>query len=338
MFNLRVSHVSILRALTFAAAPSPSIMSESSARRSSRLAAVSARAASAANAPQEEILLAQQTVPRPSASFSYTWTMPVIRCKLLKRYKRFLADVQLAGSPDIVTVHCPNPGSMHGLRVDAEPDALVSKAPPGTSRKLKYTLEAIFVDSRTLVGCNTSLPNNVVSAWLASAPEAKAIFGEFTSIRREVVYGIDSRSRVDFVLDYGPAGGSPASSPPSLSTAPYYVEVKNVTMAWDDGDTRVAVFPDSKTARGQKHLRELVDVVEHKAARACVLYFVNRQDCSAFAPCTIDPKYTELFHEAERAGVRTVPLVFGLEFDDRSSDDVKFSFTGQLPMHSRIGP
>jgi sugar fermentation stimulation protein A len=338
MFNLRVPTAGILRATTFAVAPSPAMTSELNTRRSSRLAAVSARAVAASRAPQEEIPLSKEIIPRPSASFSYTWTMPVIRCKLLKRYKRFLADVQLPGSLDVVTVHCPNPGSMHGLRVDAEPDALVSKAPPGTSRKLDYTLEAIFVDSRTLVGCNTSLPNNVVGAWLASAPEAKAIFGEFTSIRREVVYGIDSRSRIDFVLDYGPADGLPASSPPLPSAAPYYVEVKNVTMAWDDGDTRVAVFPDSKTVRGLKHLRELVDVVNRKAARACVLYFVNRQDCSAFAPCTIDPKYMEGFHEAERAGVLAVPLVFGLEFDDQSPDDVKFVYTGRLPIHSRSGP
>jgi sugar fermentation stimulation protein A len=140
------------------------------------------------------------------------------------------------------------------------------------------------------------------------------------------VYGIDSGSRIDFVLDYA------SESMPSL-----YVEVKNVTMSWNDGDVRVAVFPDSKTVRGQKHLRELVDVVQRKGARACVLYFINRQDCEAFAPCSIDSKYVQLFHEAEHAGVCAIPLVFALKYDG-TADAAEFNYIGRLPLHPRSGP
>jgi sugar fermentation stimulation protein A len=225
-----------------------------------------------------------------------------------------------------MTVHCPNPGSMRGLRIDEMPDVLVSKAAPGSSRKLDHTLEAIFLDERTVVGCNTSLPNYVVSDWLTSAPEARTIFGDYTSFRREVVYGIDSGSRIDFVLEYA-----------SDSMPPLYVEVKNVTMSWNDGDVRVAVFPDSKTVRGQKHLRELVDVAQRKGTRACVLYFINRQDCEAFAPCSIDSKYVQLFYEAEHAGVCAIPLVFALKYDG-TAHAAEFNYIGRLPLHPRSGP
>jgi sugar fermentation stimulation protein A len=181
------------------------------------------------------------------------------RCVLVQRYKRFLADVELP-SGDVVTAHCPNPVSMRGMGVDARPDALVSTAPLGSKRKLPYTLEALQVDRGTWAGVNTVKPNAVVGAWLeARGADAVALFREYAFVRREVKYGVGGGSRIDFVLEYG---GDAAEA------LPYYVEVKNVTTARDDDGgaagavERVAVFPDSKTERGLKHLRELADVVE----------------------------------------------------------------------------
>lgn len=262
---------------------------------------------------------------------------PLTRCTLVRRYKRFLADVELPGGAS-ATAHCPNPGSMRGMGLDGRPDVLVSAAPPGSNRKLPYTLEAVQVDGRTWVGVNTQKPNAVVGAWLrARGADAVALFGEYSAVRPEVVYGSGGRSRVDFLLEYG-AGEGGADAP-----LPFYVEVKNVTMLWDDGgsaaggSTRVAVFPDSKTERGQKHLLELSRVVAEGIGRASVLYFVNRSDTTAFAPCTIDPKYVALFSEAKAAGVGAVPLVFDLVFDE-ASNCARFAFAKRLPVHPRPGP
>lgn len=248
---------------------------------------------------------------------------PLTLCTLVTRYKRFLADVTLPCGT-VVTAHCANPGSMKGMSIVPGATVLISDAPPASKRKLLYTLEAVRADG-AWIGAHTVRPNAVIGAWLRShSPDAVAIFGDYSAIRAEVVYGAGGKSRIDFVLDY-PGGEL------------YYVEVKNVTMLWEDGSTRVAVFPDSVSKRGQKHLAELQDVVESGKGRACVLYFINRGDVAAFAPCTIDAKYCEAFDEATKAGVKHFPVMFELAIDEEARTG-RFDFSRQIPLHERPGP
>jgi sugar fermentation stimulation protein A len=207
---------------------------------------------------------------------------------LLKRYKRFFADVQL-DSGEIVTAHCPNTGPMTGICQIAQP-VLLSRSDSKT-RKLPYTWEMIQVEvdaTATWVGVNTSLPNRVMQQLLQHhlLPD----LGSYDQIRQEVPYGRE-KSRIDFLLQGG--------------DRPIYLEVKNTT--WSEGP--LARFPDTVTTRGQKHLREMMGLVPE--ARAVMVYFINRGDCDRFAPGdTKDPHYGELLRQALQAGVEVLPCRF----------------------------
>ena len=198
---------------------------------------------------------------------------------LLRRYKRFLADVRLADGTE-VTAHCPDPGAMRDLARAGRPVALSRSDNP--TRKLAFTWEMVEVAS-AWVGIHTNRTNDLVDAAL----QANAIpeLTGFQTIKREVTVG---SSRLDFHL-IGDAGSC-------------YVEVKTVTMA----EHSAAMFPDSVTTRGKKHLRELIGL---RAAghRAVALFCVNRGDCTHFAPAdTIDPDYGRLLREACEAGVEVL--------------------------------
>ncbi len=210
---------------------------------------------------------------------------PLVPGCLVRRYKRFLADVELADG-SVVTAHCPNSGSMMGLR---EPGFQILLSPQDApTRRLKWTWELVSPDAgRTWVGCNTMRPNQVVEHLLrlGLVPGFDASRG----LRREVPYG--QSSRIDLLL------GDEASG---LT----YVEVKNATLERDG----VACFPDAVTERGAKHMAELSRMVKigHGAA---VVFFVNRGDCDAFSVARdIDPVYGRAFDAAVRSGVRMVPL------------------------------
>ena len=207
---------------------------------------------------------------------------PLISGRLARRYKRFLADVEL-GDGEIVTAHCPNPGSMMGL---AEPGMTVwlSRA-RNPKRKLKYSWELVAADG-TLVGINTGHPNGLV----AEAIRAGAIpeLAGFEQLRQEVRYG--KNSRIDILLENGAA-------------EPCYVEVKNVHLRRSPG---LAEFPDSVTARGAKHLVELGDMVE-SGARAVMVYLVQRNDCETFKiAADIDPNYDKALGVALERGVEAL--------------------------------
>jgi sugar fermentation stimulation protein A len=211
---------------------------------------------------------------------------------LLKRYKRFFADVQL-NSGEIVTAHCPNTGPMTGVSTPGSAVQLSKSANP--KRKLAYTLELIQVDDNepTWVGVNTALPNQIVK--LALSRYLFPQLGEYSHIKGEVVYGQDKKSRVDFFL----TGND--------EERPIYLEVKNTT--WCQG--RLALFPDTETTRGQKHLRELMALLPR--SRAVMLYFINRGDCTEFAPGdTTDPIYGKLLRDAIALGLEVLPCRFDI--------------------------
>ncbi|MBE9051556.1 DNA/RNA nuclease SfsA [Nostocales cyanobacterium LEGE 11386] len=209
---------------------------------------------------------------------------------LLKRYKRFFADIQL-DSGEIVTAHCPNTGPMTGVSTPGSAVQLSQSDNP--QRKLAYTLELIQVHDNepTWVGVNTVLPNRVVK--LALEKHLFPELGSYSQIKGEVVYGQDKKSRVDFFLT-----GDDVERP-------IYLEVKNTT--WAQGT--LALFPDTETTRGQKHLRELTALLPQ--TRAVMLYFINRSDCTEFAPGDItDPVYGKLLRNAIALGLEILPCRF----------------------------
>ncbi|WP_340151725.1 DNA/RNA nuclease SfsA [uncultured Sneathiella sp.] len=204
---------------------------------------------------------------------------PLIRGRLMKRYKRFLADVELE-SGEFITAHVANPGSMMGLK-DAGMTVWLSPA-NNPKRKLQYSWELVAADG-ALVGINTAHPNGIVAEAIENGKVA-ALAG-YDTLTREVKYG--ANSRIDMLLS---GGGKPDC----------YVEVKNVTLMRDGS---VAEFPDSVTARGTKHLQELQNMVA-EGNRAVMFYLVQRTDCTAFRlAADIDPAYAAAFRLAEDAGV-----------------------------------
>jgi len=202
----------------------------------------------------------------------------MIEGRLVKRYKRFLADVELADGT-LVTAHCPNTGSLLGCQEPGSRVVLRDSQDP--RRKLRYTFQSIQV-GRGLVNVDTGLPNAVV----AEAVERGLVpeLAGYDTLRREVAYG--RNSRIDLLLE-GP--GRPRC----------YVEVKSTTLVRG----RTALFPDAVTERGRKHLAELADVVAG-GDRAVQFFFVSRGDVARFAPADdIDPAYGRALRAAAEAGV-----------------------------------
>ena len=220
---------------------------------------------------------------------------------LIKRYKRFLADVELC-SGEVITAHCANTGPMTGVLIPGQRVRL--RHAPSPKRKLAWTWEQAEVpgadNDPCWVGINTALPNRLIRATV-EAGCLDAQLGPIAGIRAEVAYGENKRSRIDLLL-------TPADSNPDQR--PIYLEVKNTT--WTDGPT--ALFPDTVTERGQKHLVELMGVLPD--ARAVLVPCLSRPDVTAFAPGdSADPRYGELFREALKAGVEVLPCCFRFHKD-----------------------
>lgn len=207
----------------------------------------------------------------------------MLRGRLIRRYKRFFADIALDDGR-AVTAHCANPGSMMGVAVEGAPAWAHEHG--DKKRKLAFSWQLVEIDG-TLIPINTANPNNIaLEAIEAGAiPELKG----YQDIRREVKYG--ASSRIDLLLEGGRRRG------------PCYVEVKNVHLSRAPG---VAEFPDSVTKRGAKHLEELA-VVAAEGARAVMLFVVQRSDCRLFRPAAdLDPAYAAALKAAVRAGVETL--------------------------------
>ena len=205
---------------------------------------------------------------------------PLYEATLIRRYKRFLADVQLLDG-EIITVHCPNSGSMMGC---AEPgSAVLLSRSLNEKRKLPFTLELIRAGGYW-VGINTMRPNHLVREAVSQGmiPELCG----YQEIRSEVRYG--TNSRIDLLLS-GPG-------------CTCYVEVKNVTLL----NNKSALFPDAVTTRGQKHLHELMQVVQ-SGGRGVIFFVVQREDAETFGPAdSIDPTYGKLLRLAIQNGVEAL--------------------------------
>lgn len=207
----------------------------------------------------------------------------LIPCTLIRRYKRFLADVQM---PDgsVITVHCPNPGAMLGLDAPGSRAWISDSRNP--ARKLRHTLEIVEADG-TLVGINTNLPNRLAREAMENG---LVPLRPGATILAEQKYG--ENSRIDFLIS-------------EEDRSPCFIEVKNVHLVRRRG---LHEFPDCKTARGTKHLGELIRQVE-AGNRAMMLYIIQRWDGARFSIASdLDPAYARAFADAKGAGVEMLAL------------------------------
>ncbi|RRJ82245.1 DNA/RNA nuclease SfsA [Aestuariirhabdus litorea] len=238
------------------------------------------------------------------------YSPPLLEGRLVRRYKRFLADIETAAG-DCLTLHCPNTGSMKNC---ALPGSRVWFWDSGNSkRKYPHTWELVETSETELgegsiegVACiNTARPNQIAHEAIESGVLAE--LRGYSKIRREVAYG-EERSRIDLLLQ---AEGRPDC----------YVEVKSVTLAVGGG---LGLFPDAVTARGSKHLRELMAVVA-AGGRAVLLFVVPHTAIDKVAPASmIDPEYANTLRLAVEAGVEVI--AYGAEVSP-----VSIGLTGRLP-------
>lgn len=205
----------------------------------------------------------------------------LVHGKLIKRYKRFLADVELEDGT-VVTAHCTNSGSMKTCLETGAPVCLTPVNDP--KRKTKFTWEMIFINGGW-IGINTSIPNLLAYEAIRDG-KIKKLQG-YTSVKREVTFG-DSRFDIFAENDREKC----------------FVEVKNVTMKSGD----FALFPDAVTTRGKKHLETLMEV-KKAGMRAVMLYVIQRTDVHRFGPAReIDPAYADALEKAVTAGVEVIPV------------------------------
>ena len=227
---------------------------------------------------------------------------PLVRGTLLQRYKRFLADVTL-DTGETLTAACPNTGTMLGLTTPGLKVWLSRSA--SLTRKYPHTLEIIERPDIGNIGINTNLPNTLVEQAL-NANRIPQLAG-YTSLRREVKYG--ENSRIDLLLE---APGRPIC----------YVEVKNVTLY---RQPHLAEFPDCKTERGEKHLREMAEMVR-AGHRAVMVYCIQGGQPQSFALTPdLDRAYYESFLTARKAGVEAIALTCHVEPD-------RIEVTGEVPV------
>ena len=234
---------------------------------------------------------------------------PLIEGVLIKRYKRFLADIQL-NNGEIVTAHCANTGPMRGLiKERAKVRISVSSSP---KRKLPYTWEQVCVigpgNEEIWVGINTLFANKLIKK-LIEQNYLKKELGEIEEINSEVPYGKDKKSRIDLLL-------TPKSSNPDKRNI--YIEVKNTTWIHKN----IALFPDTETKRGQKHLIELKELIPE--SKSVLIPCITRKDAEFFAPGDdADPFYGKLFRESLTAGMLLIPCCFEFHLDHVSWEGIK---------------
>ncbi len=212
---------------------------------------------------------------------------PLQKAQLLTRYKRFLADVKLAND-EIITVHCPNTGSMKNCVVENSHCWISDSHNP--KRKYRFTWELATTPCGSLAGINTGRANKLVLEAIERGV-IKELCG-YQSIKPEQKYG-EENSRIDILLSGHPERGAEKC----------YVEVKSVTLA---GEHRKGYFPDSVSDRAVKHMRELM-VVKAAGQRAVLLFCVQHTGIDSVSPADdIHPKYGEVLRLAMAEGVEAI--------------------------------
>ena len=205
----------------------------------------------------------------------------LIKGKLIRRYKRFLADVQL-DTGEVIVAHCTNSGSMKTCLEEGAPVYLTPVNDP--KRKTKFTWELIYINN-DWIGINTSVPNKLAFEWVKSGIIDK--LSGYTTVKREVKFG---DSRFDIYAEN--------------QREQCFVEVKNVTMKVGS----FARFPDAVTIRGLKHLETLLKV-KQSGIRAVMLYVIQRMDVDYFGPARdIDPEYAKALLKVHQQGVEIIPV------------------------------
>jgi len=214
---------------------------------------------------------------------------PYIKGILIKRYKRFLADIELEDGT-VITAHTPNTGAMTGCSTPGSRVWLRETGNP--DRKYPYSWEIVEAKPDVLVGIHTGLSNKLVLEAIEDGVIEE--LQNYQQIFTEVPYGSE-KSRIDLLL----------KKDASDDNEQCYVEVKNVTLIEDN----IAWFPDAVSIRGTKHLRELIKMVE-QGHRAVIFYCVQRNDAVEFRPAeTIDPLYAETLQRAVQAGVEAMAYI-----------------------------
>jgi sugar fermentation stimulation protein A len=223
------------------------------------------------------------------------FTTPLVQGTLIKRYKRFLADIQMEDS-EIITVHCPNTGTMLSCSTPGSRVCLSRSDNP--KRKYPFTLEMVQ-DNSTWVGVNTIRTNKLVAE--AIVKEQISEFQDITAVKSEIK--TSDHTRLDLHVSHG--------------TSSTFIEVKNCSLAVD----RCAMFPDAVTTRGTKHLHELIRLTT-EGLRACIFFLVQRMDADRFIPAShIDPIYGNALQQAAEAGVMV--LVYQAEVSPEGIDIVR---------------
>ena len=206
---------------------------------------------------------------------------PLVKAKLIRRYKRFLADVELENGKTVIA-HCTNSGSMISCLEEGADVYLSPNNSP--TRKTKFTWEMIRINNQW-IGINTNIPNLLVYNAIHDGEIEK--IKNYKSLKREVTFG---DSRFDIYAEN--------------ETEKCFIEVKNVSMK--DGD--FARFPDAVTKRGKKHLNTLIEVKKQNM-RAIMIYIIQRTDVNIFSPAwNIDPEYAKTLIKAHENGVEIIPL------------------------------
>jgi len=210
---------------------------------------------------------------------------------LLRRYKRFLADIQL-DEGEILTIHCPNTGSMKNCAIPGS--RIWYSTSPNKKRKYSHTWELVQTHDSQLIGVNTSKANRLVKEAIETGI-VKELKG-YSHIRPEVRYGVSGKSRIDFVL----------SHESTVNQEKCFVEVKSVTLRDENLGRGVGLFPDAVSERASRHLKELIDVVR-SGQRAVLLYCVQHTGINEVRPADdIDPVYGKTLRKALGVGVEVL--------------------------------
>jgi sugar fermentation stimulation protein A len=226
---------------------------------------------------------------------------------LIERYKRFFADVEYKGEK--ITIHVPNTGSLKGVIDKTQKQKCWFSLHGDETKKLKGTLEAVQAANGTWVGVNTANPNKIVQEAIQGAIDSKkthfAHWKDYAFYKSE--YKISKETRLDGVFCKKEADLENAKA------KKHFIEIKNTTYVEKVGGKLIAMFPDAVTERGQKHIREMMELIEqgHKAE---LIFTIQRDDVKGFAAAqNIDPEYAKLLRQAQKKGLIVSPVVAALD-------------------------